>query len=145
MTYLSNLTNAILASAIILLCGLTPVSAHNLDQRDTRLSFDNATLTQISTRAGAGETSIQGGDTVGLILKSTPGPGTLTGAGGCLTFYIPPGTQVLSVEYGYVDATGTFVPTPMKGPAIMPLGDGPIGSRTTTGLIGLNLGPNILG
>ena len=124
---------------------LTNVRSHNLDQQDTRISFDSDTLALMSSRAGLGQPLLQAGDTVGVVLKSTPGPGTLTGAGGYLTFYIPPGTQVMNAEYGAVDSTGTFVARPMKGPSIIAMGDGPIGSASTAALIGLNLGPNIVG
>ena len=38
-----------------------------------------------------------------------------------------------------------FVPKPIKGPSIIALGNGPVGSAATTDLVGLSLGPNIVG
>src|SRR4051812_328320 len=120
--------------------------AHNLDQQDTRVSFDKPTLDLMAARAAAGQSLLQAGDVIGIVLKSTPGPGTLTGAGGYLTFFIPTGTQVVGADSGAVDSTtGQFVARAMRGPSIMPLGDGLLGSASTPGLIGLNLGPNLLG
>ena len=111
-------------------------SAHNLNQVDTVLAFDKATLDLMATRSGTGQPILKAGDTVGVILKSTPGPGTATGAGGYMTFYIPPGTQVMNAEYGSLDSTGNFVAQAIKGPSIMAVGDGSIGLTATPGMIG---------
>ncbi len=110
--------------------------AHNLNQVDTVLAFDKATLTLMASRGGTGQPMLQAGDTVGVVLKSTPGPGTATGAGGYMTFYIPPGTQVMNAEYGTLDSTGNFVAQAIKGPSIMAVGDGSIGLTATPGMIG---------
>lgn len=99
----------------------------------------------MATRAGLGQPLIQAGDEIGVVLKSTPYPGTATGAGGYLTFYVPVGTQVVKAEYMAPNAAGTLVPVPIKGEAINPVGAGPNGQKTTPELIGLNLGPNVLG
>jgi uncharacterized repeat protein (TIGR01451 family) len=144
-TFLQKLT-ALTMVGVIALSSTGRVNAHNLDQQDTRITFDQATVALMASRAGLGQPLLQAGDEVGVILKSTPGPGTITGAGGYLTFYIPPGTQVVNAEYGMVDASGAFVPKPMKGPSIIASGNGPIGiTAGTPGLIGLSLGPNIVG
>ena len=86
--------------ALLALWAGLPAQAHNLDQRDTRISFDQPTLAMMAARAAAGQSLLQAGDVIGIVLKSTPGPGTLTGAGGYLTFYIPTGTQVMGADYG---------------------------------------------
>lgn len=134
-----------LCSLLIATTVMPSLRAHNLDQLDTSIAFDKATLDMMAVRAGANHPLIQAGDSIGLILKSTPGPGTATGAGGYMTFYIPPGTQVEKADYGRPNGTGGFVVIPMKGPSIMAVGDGSVGSATTPGLVGLTLGPNAAG
>lgn len=121
--------------------------AHNLDQRDTSIVFDQQYLQTMTARAGVGQALVQTNDTFWLILKSTPGPGTLTGVGGYLTYYIPEGVEVQ--EVGYLTPTpGTpgdqhnpanFTRVALKGQSIIAIGSGPIAPATTTNLIGLAL------
>lgn len=116
------------------------VQAHNLDQRMVYVQYSQPTLDLMAARARAGlYPLLQPGDKVGLMVKSTPGPGTLTGAGGYITIYIPAGMRVVCAEYGRADASmpGGFRDLPMKGPSIMPIGAGPIGARATVELSGL--------
>ncbi|MFT5408799.1 MAG: putative repeat protein (TIGR01451 family) [Verrucomicrobiales bacterium] len=134
--------------------GLDSVHAHNLDQRDTYIAFDTATLSVMRARHDANNADadpgndvplIQKNDVVGVILKSTPGPGTDTGFGGYLTFYIPEGTQVVGAAYVQPDGAGGFNTASLKGPSIAPIGSGPVGATNTPTLAGLMLGPNVLG
>lgn len=119
---------------------------HNLDMQTDYLGFDKVTLEMFQARAAAGQSLLQVGDTVGLLMKATPNLGTPTGAGGYSTFFIPVGSQVVQAEYGHIDtSTGYFTPTAVKGQSILALGDGARGAKQTTGLIGLQLGPNING
>ena len=67
--------------------------AHNLDQKNVYIAFDQTTRDLMASRAGLGQNLLQKDDVVGLILKSIPADGTDNGAGGYLTFYIPPGTN----------------------------------------------------
>jgi uncharacterized repeat protein (TIGR01451 family) len=137
-----------LAVSILLGAWLAPAWAHNLDQRDTSIVFDDAYVQLMSTRAGQGQPMVQVGDEPWLILKSTPGPGTLTGVGGYLTFYIPT-NQIQVIGAAYLTQTpGTptnnqspanFTAIPMKGQSIIAIGSGPIGAASTTNLIGLTL------
>jgi len=104
----------------------------------------------MSARAAAGQPLVKSGDVLGFVLKSTPGPGTATGAGGYMTFYVPAGTQVVGVEYVREDPAqpGTYIPYPLPGPAVMPIGSGPIGQTCPAAppnLQGTTLGPNVLG
>lgn len=127
---------------------LAPVEvayAHNLDQRNVHIAFDPNTLDMWASRAAGGSNLVQAGDVLGIVLKSTPGPGTLTGVGGYMTFYIPPGTQVVGADYVRPDSSGGYVSIPIKGQSIIAIGDGSIGSKTTSQLVGLTLGPNING
>ena len=126
-------------SLLVLFAVLGTAFGHNLNQLDTVLAFDKPTLDLMASRVGLGQPLLKAGDTVGVILKSTPGPGTATGAGGYMTFYIPPGTQVTNAEYGYLSSTGAFIATPVKGPSIMAIGDGSLGSTATPGMIGATL------
>lgn len=121
------------------------VVGHNLDQQNTFISLDKPTVDLLESRAAGSQTLLQQNDVIGVICKTTPGPGTNIGAGGYLTFYIPPGTQVVGVEYGLPDGFGGFTPVPIKPPAEMPMGDGPIAAAKTTALVGLSLGPNAAG
>ena len=133
------------------LLGLAPVvaEAHNLDQRFTYINLSAETLDVMRARAAAGQPTVQIGDVIGVDLKSTPGPGTLTGVGGYITFYLPTdGTfGVVGAAYLAPDPArpGYFMPVPMKGQSIIAIGSGPIGPATSTGLVGLNLGPNVNG
>jgi uncharacterized repeat protein (TIGR01451 family) len=135
---------SLLGFLAVLLCAGTVV-AHNLDQANTHLGFDDTTVDRLENRFIAGQPLIQMDDELNLIFKSTPGPGTNVGAGGYFTFYIPPGTQVIGVDYGRPNGTGGFTVLPLKPPAEMPLGDGAISSSVTSALNGLVLGPNITG
>ncbi|HOX04494.1 MAG TPA: SdrD B-like domain-containing protein [Candidatus Paceibacterota bacterium] len=132
--------------------GLNQARAHNLDQRFTYINLDPETLDMMRARVAAGQPAVQIGDTIGVILKSTPGPGTLTGVGGYLTFYLPTdgSFQVVGAEYLASDPSrpGYYMPVPIKGQSIIAIGSGPIGPATTLGLASggaLTLGPNILG
>lgn len=125
--------------------GQCDVWAHNLDQRNTNIAFDPPTIAVMAARSATGQPLIKGGDVLGVVCKSTPGPGTAVGAGGYLTLFIPPGTQVQKAEYVIPDGFGGFQALPLKPPAPMPVGSGPIATATTTALIGLVLGPNITG
>lgn len=118
---------------------------HNLDQKANYLGFDQETLALFQSRSGTGQPLYQVGDTIGLVLKATPVDGTPTGAGGFSTFFVPIGTQVVNVEYGYLDVSKAFVPLPVKGQSPLAIGDGGRGSETTSELIGLQLGPNVNG
>ncbi|MBP8261373.1 MAG: DUF11 domain-containing protein, partial [Verrucomicrobia bacterium] len=142
---------AALLGVILLGAGFGSYSAraHNLDQRFTYINLDPDTLDMMRARVAANLPPIQIGDTIGVILKSTPGPGTLTGVGGYLTFYLPTdGTfQVVGAEYLASDPArpGYYTAVPIKGQSIIAIGSGSIGAASTAGLIGLDLGPNING
>ncbi|MCW5849559.1 MAG: DNRLRE domain-containing protein, partial [Anaerolineae bacterium] len=125
----------------------TPVAlAHNLDQRMNWIQYDAATRAVFDARIAANDLPlVRVGDEVGMIIKVTPTDGTNTGAGGYVTFYVPNGAQVVDAAYLTSDGSGGFNRAPMKGQSIEPLGDGPIGAKVTTALIGLNLGPNVNG
>ncbi len=91
--------------------------AHNLDTRSTSVSYAADYIELMSQRAIAGEPLMQVGDEAWVIIKTTPGPGTLTGVGGYQTFYIPPWAQILDAAYVLPDPsqpTG-YYPIPMKG------------------------------
>ena len=59
------------------------VHGHNLDQRFTDINFDIETLERMRARAAAGAPALLAGDTIGLLLKSTPGMDS--GVGGYVT------------------------------------------------------------
>ena len=93
--------------AIAAFMGLASLArAHNLDQRDTSISIDDAFLNVMTQRYTLGQTLIQDDDEFWMVFRSTPGPGTATGVGGYLTFYIPT---------NYVEVTGGKLSDPHAG------------------------------
>jgi uncharacterized repeat protein (TIGR01451 family) len=133
-------------SAVLILAA--SVYAHNLDQIDTSINFDDDFIRLMEQRGEAEEVLIQDGDEFWMVFRSTPGPGTQTGAGGYLTFYIPTNyVEVLDVSYltpspgtpGNVEAPTNFTRVPLKGASIIAVGNGTIAPATTTNLIGLTL------
>ncbi len=143
-----RLTAAFLA-ATMLTNGPT-AQAHNLDQRDTQIAFDDAFVQVMSTRASLNQPLVQINDEFWVVLKSTPGPGTDTGVGGYLTFYVPDGVQVVGAVYmaptpgtaGSASAPANFTPIPIKGQSIIAIGSGPIAAASSPGLSGLTLSNN---
>ena len=120
---------------------------HNLNTSMTYLAFDADTVQRMQQRAALGQTLIQAGDVLGIVLKVTPGPGTATGVGGYMTFYIPDGMTVTKAEYVRPDPANPdiLIPIPLKGQSIMPLGSGPVAVASSPALVGQSLGPNYLG
>ncbi len=157
----SRRLQAILAFAVITAVVLQPIvpivqifldvpvpeaDAHNLDTVMTSVDYDAQTVALINQRAQAGSTPLlRTGDEVGMIIKVTPTNGTATGAGGYVDFYVPNQAQVIDAAYMRPDANGNLQFAPMKGPALDPLGYGPISPASTAALIGLTLGPSITG
>ncbi|MFN8498612.1 MAG: SdrD B-like domain-containing protein [Anaerolineae bacterium] len=120
--------------------------AHNLDTVMTSVDYDAQTRALINSRLAVNDTPLlRNGDEVGMIIKVTPTDGTATGAGGYVDFYVPNQAQVVDAGYMQPDANGNLNFAPMKGPALDPLGYGPISPASTAALIGLHLGPNIAG
>ncbi|MBP7961497.1 MAG: SBBP repeat-containing protein [Caldilineaceae bacterium] len=149
-------TSIVLAVVVSMLISLFPqalpgvdtptASAHNLDQRMNWIQFDTATSATLDARITANDLPLMRvGDELGMIVKVTPTDGTTTGVGGYVTVYLPTGVQVVDVGYLSPDGLGGYNEVPMKGQAIEPLGYGPIGPATTSQLVGLTLGPNIMG
>jgi uncharacterized repeat protein (TIGR01451 family) len=135
-------------SLLIISTLVSPVAAHNLDQIDTAISIDDAFVQVMLEREELEENLIQDEDEFWLVFRSTPGPGTDTGVGGYLTFYIPTNyVEVLEVSYltpspgtvGDLNSPTNFTRVPLKGQSIIAIGSGTIGPATTTNLIGLTL------
>lgn len=122
--------------------------AHNLDQIDTSINFDDDFINLMKVREENEEVLIQDGDEFWMVFRSTPGPGTDTGAGGYLTFYIPTNyVDVLEVSYltpspgtpGTPEAPTNFTRVPLKGASIIAVGSGTIAPASTPALAGLTL------
>jgi len=116
--------------------------AHNLQTRMVSMFMDPATQAILDARMAAPGWSppdalLQAGDELGLIIKVVPRDGTTTGVGGHIDFYVPNGVTVLDAAYVVPDGAGGFLKVAMKGQSPIAIGDGPIGAKSTSQLIGL--------
>ncbi len=134
-----------LAVLVAFLASAPSLFAHYSPVIDTSLSYDAPTLQLISQRAAANQPLIQAGDTLGVVLKATPYGGTIDGVGGYMTFYVPPGMQVVGAQYVRTAGTtnDTYYPINMKGQAAIAVGG--LDAVDIPELAGLGLGPNLLG
>jgi len=87
------------------------LSAHNLDTTSTALQYSADFIETMKTRAAAGQALVQPGDEFWVSMKTTPGPGTTTGVGGYMTFYVPSGYQVADAAYVLPSATDPGIRT----------------------------------
>ena len=125
-------------------------SAHNLQTKMVYMFLDEPSQALLDTRLAGpwtpGNPILQAGDEIGLVIKVVPRDGTTTGVGGHVDFYVPNGVTVIDAAYVIPDGTGGFVEAAMKGQSPIAIGDGPIGAKTTSQLIGMApIGPNING
>jgi len=130
--------------------GPQTASAHNLQTKFVYMFLDPATQTLLDNRISGGWVPgtplLQVNDELGLIIKVVPRDGTTTGVGGHVDFYVPNGVTVVDVGYLLPNGSGGYVTVPMKGQSPIAIGDGPIGAKLTSQLIGLSaVGPNVLG
>lgn len=112
--------------------------AHNLDTRATGISFEKSFVATMTTRASTNAANlVQVGDEFWVILKTTPGPGTVTGVGGYQTFYVPSGVQVTGAEIIEPDPAnpGSFRTIPAHGQSIIAVGAGTIGAKASLKLL----------
>ena len=119
-------------------------SAHNLQTRMVYMYLDPTTQAMLDARMAAPtwtppDPLLQAGDEVGLIIKVVPRDGTTTGVGGHVDFYIPTGVTVLDAAYVVPNGSGGYDKVSMKGQSPIAIGDGPIGAKTTSQLVGWNL------
>jgi large repetitive protein len=123
--------------ALLASCALAPnLFAHNLDTTSTALQYSADFIETMKTRATNGQALIQPGDEFWVAMKTTPGPGTTTGVGGYMTFYVPGGFQVADAAYvtpSSSDPRG-FINAPIDGQSPIALGAGPVGAKLATGL-----------
>lgn len=124
--------------------------AHNLQTEMVNMFLDSATQALLDGKVAGGWTPgtpiLTPGDTVGLYIKVIPRETTTTGVGGHVDFYIPDGTTVLDAAYVVPDGSGGYIEVGMKGQSPIATGDGPIGAKSTSQLIGMPaVGPNING
>lgn len=125
-------------AALSLAAFASNLCAHNLDTTSTALQYSADFIETMKTRASNGQTLIQPGDEFWVSMKTTPGPGTVTGVGGYMTFYVPGGFQVADAAYvtpSSSDPRG-FINAPIDGQSPIALGAGPIGAKVATGLTG---------
>lgn len=131
-----------------LLGGVSMLQGHNLDTSATSIQFAKDFIATMASRAALSQPLMQVGDEFWVSMKTTPGPGTNTGVGGYVSFYLPTGYQV--TDAAYVAASGTdprgFTPISLKGQSPIALGAGPVGAKAAVGLTGYSYPTaNILG
>jgi len=86
-------------------------SAHNVAQIETTVYLAPDTVERVIDRAEAGEAIFSVGDEVSYILEFTPvDNGATVGAGGYVTAYVPPGTEVIDAAFVRRDPTATYAP-----------------------------------
>ncbi|MEI7865564.1 MAG: hypothetical protein WCI38_09350, partial [Chthoniobacterales bacterium] len=122
--------------------------AHNLDTASTAVQYADDFIATMKSRASNGQTLIQAGDEFWLSMKTTPGPGTTTGVGGYMTFYIPSGYQVADAAYVTPSSTDPrgFASASIQGQSPIAVGAGPVGAKVATGMTGYTYpSNNILG
>ena len=136
---------AVLSSAVAI---SSAAWAHNLDTSSSSVQYADDFVEVMKARAAALQPLIQPGDEFWVTMKTTPGPGTTTGVGGYMTFYLPSGYQVTDAAYVFpstADPRG-FVNVPIDGQSIIAVGAGPVGAKVATGMTGYTYpAPNVLG
>ncbi len=152
------------ALALVLLCGVYPAPAHNLQTKMVHMFFDPDTRAMLDERIAGNDPCFPSytppdpllrspqtcedgvttypGDELGIIIKVIPRDGTQTGVGGHIDFYVPNGLEVVEVAYllpgsNPGDGLSGYDKVPMKGQSLIATGDGPVGGKATTELIGL--------
>ncbi|MEY4939163.1 MAG: hypothetical protein RIQ93_898, partial [Verrucomicrobiota bacterium] len=136
--------------SLLFATALLPVGlmAHNLDTRATGLRYSKDFLSVMASRSTANQALLQNSDEFWVVMKTTPGPGTVTGVGGYQTFYVPPGVAVTDVAYVKPSASDPrgFIPIPMNGQSPIAVGAGSAGAKAASGLTGFSYpSANILG
>lgn len=122
------------------------VSAHYLNMTQAWALMDQDTMNMIAARAAANDQPlIRSGDEITLIMKAFPSDGTTFGAGGYMSLYIPPGTQVTDVGYVFPNGSGGYNKIPVKNPSPTDDNAGDRGPDTIPQLVGVNYGPNAIG
>ncbi|MEY3480609.1 MAG: hypothetical protein RIQ71_1384 [Verrucomicrobiota bacterium] len=125
-------------AALVFTAFASNLFGHNLDTTSTALQYSPDFIETMKVRATNGQSLIQPGDEFWVSMKTTPGPGTVTGVGGYMTFYVPGGFQVADAAYvtpSSSDPRG-FIDAPIDGQSPIALGAGPIGAKVATGLTG---------
>jgi hypothetical protein len=83
--------------------------AHSVGQVQTTKFLAPETVTTLLARAGTASPGLAVGDVVSYIIQFTPvANGAVVGAGGYITDYIPPGTEVVGAAIVAKDSLGNF-------------------------------------
>lgn len=119
-----------------LVCAFTLVSAaaswaHSVGQVQTTKYFAPETVQLLKARAAGGAPGFTAGDTLSYIIQFSPiANGANIGAGGYITDYIPPGTEVVGASIVSRDASGNYTPIAPNLPGGIDTGWGNRGQRT---------------
>ncbi len=98
---------AILAAATV---SMSWVLAHSVGQVQTTKFLAPETVNMLLARAGSASPGLAVGDVVSYIIQFTPvGNGATVGAGGYITDYLPPGTEVVGAAIVGKDGSGNYV------------------------------------
>lgn len=91
--------------------------ADYVGELETTKYFDDATITLIQSRLGAGQ-NLQVGDEISYFIQFTPTDnGGMVGGGGFVTDYIPAGTQVVGAQFVRLNGDGTYTQIAPPSPA----------------------------
>lgn len=89
-------------------------------ESQTTKYLDKQTIDMIVARSMSGVPTLQVGDEISYFIQFTPVPGggrETVGAGGYVTDYLPPGTQVVGAQFVQVNPDGSFTQTAPPPPA----------------------------
>jgi uncharacterized repeat protein (TIGR01451 family) len=108
--------------------------AHSVGQVQTTKFLAPETVTTLLARAGTGSPGLAVGDVVSYIIQFTPvANGAVVGAGGYITDYIPPGTEVVGAAIVAKNGAGNFTNVAPNFPGGIDFGWGNQGPKTFLG------------
>jgi uncharacterized repeat protein (TIGR01451 family) len=113
--------------------------AHSVGQVQTTKFLAPETVTMLLARAGTATPGLRAGDVVSYLIQFSPvRNGADTGAGGYITDYIPPGTEVVDAAIVAKDGAGNFYNVAPSFPGGIDFGWGNQGPNTFLGSFATN-------
>ena len=142
MNFRLKLRLTALARCAMFLAGAAGISlaiAHSVGQVQTTKFLAPDTVSMLLARAGSGSPGLRVGDVVSYLIQFSPvRNGADTGAGGYITDYIPPGTEVVDAAIVNKDAAGNYYNIVPSFPGGIDFGWGNQGPNTFLGPFATN-------